>query len=340
MPLDLWLFIGTLVALLLVGLPAIRARVWIPERLEIEDVDPATMSAAARGHFEERDGALQLAGYAPVATFRATNLQGANLNRLYQSRDGSGTAVATAMTSDTGPFSQHYVELSQTFTDGSVLTSRNAKVTSVFDPLPDHVIQELAAVDDVRELRRLHDARMVRLGKRPERRRSPAELLEEGCARHERFCRVQEERGLLRRAPTGGRYHMTIWTGLRGTKNFLDPFADGFRLRRFAVGVCIGLGLPLAGVLWLGPAALESALLEGLPEIAVVASVQLLLVALSGAVVGWMFPAKTFLWSFLFGYPLVRFAGGPAWLALLSFFVMGIVAHRVSLFMEERARIA
>ena len=332
MGIDVWLLLITVGALFVVGIPVIRATVSLPSRLEYQDVPDAELNDRQRRFFERYDHDLDSLGFEVVRTFRVVNLQGFNLNRLYRSRNDSTLAMATALRShvEESPGAQNYLEFIDDFRDGTILTTRNTQLPSLFPPLPGQVVQERWRVQSTRELKREHDTRRASIPSPPNHRASLEEIFERQDQEHLRFCQVHAEGGLLHSDPSRATYRATTRLALKGIASYLNPIDREFRVWRLLVGVLLGSGLPMTG-LQLG----QELSLPGWGS-----DVPILAFTLAGAAIGSVFSGKHIFWSFLLGYLPVRMAGGLGVPTLLGTLVMGAVSTWIDQWRERRRVIA
>lgn len=110
-----------------------------------------------------------------------------------------------------------------------------------------------------------------------------------------------------------------------------------FSLGRFALGLLVGAGLPVLGVL----AAERGEVARWAEAVGATAGVGSWIVlglgfTLGGAAVGALFTTKSFVWALLLGYVPIRLLGGDLGLELVLVLWMGVVAERVSAFVERR----
>lgn len=337
-PADLLIFAVTVLGFVTIGLALIVRRVFVPRRVVFEAVAEADLTPAQRSYFDALDAELAALGYRPGGTRRATNMQGPAMLRLYLNPTDPAIVTANLMTSQAATGNQqaaNYLEIVTQHRDGAILSTRNADVSDVLERLPDHVVVERRGLTDVARLKQVHDATAAEmLAHEPIHRR--AEEFEAAFnEHHERWCSHLLERGQLRPdADDPELLRPSVATGLRGIANFLNPLADNFTPARFALGAVAGLALPVAGLLWLeGPGAAllgSQAAAGGLGSDVAAIVVLAALLAVSGATVGFVFEAKSFIWSFLFSYVLLRLAS-PAgfWLTLALAAWSGAVADLV-----------
>ena len=170
----------------------------------------------------------------------------------------------------------------------------------------------------------------------------PDEMFDRLREHHRRWTEHQLERRTLRLGETGQWLHATVRTALRGIRNFINPFADNFTLARFLISIVLGFGVPCLGLVALaGPLApsITYVSVETGLDASLIESISLgLMLTVTGAVVGGLFTAKSFIWTFLLAYVPLRLLGpaglAPLWLSLWTGFVADWVARR-----RERARV-
>ncbi len=227
---------------------------------------------------------------------------------------------------------QNYVEWITKYTDGTVLTTLNAALSEVFDRMPHQLRQRFPGVTDPTRLKTQHDRRAADLLARQPLFAHGRDLLEEYRGFHRRWCAFQESRGLLRHDAEAGGCRVTRRLAWRGVLNYLNPLADNFSLRRFLPAICVGTGLP-AMALWITGDHARLALLAqaaGLPASWAALGLLLAATTIAGAVVGWLFEGKSFVWGLLLGYLPVRLLGGLAGTGIASVLWLGFVADRIS----------
>lgn len=334
-PTDVALFLAAVAGFFLVGLPLIVGRVRVPRRVVFEPVPEAELTPGQAAYFARLDAELAELYYRPTGTRRATNLQGRALVRFYLSAADPAVILMNLMASGVEGAGEHpmnYLEIVTRYADGTVLGTRNAEISEVLDTLPGHFIQERKGLRAAAQLKAVHDRRAAEL-----LQHEPLYLSADDFERvfdefHERWCRHQLERGLLVAvASDPSSLRPTLRTGLRGIANFLNPLADNFSWPRLAAGLLVGIALPAAAALWLagpGGAQVERvAAATGLSPLHCTLAGFALLLTLTGAVVGWLFTGKAFVWSFLLSYLVLRLAGPLAIgaTALLSLWA-GVVA--------------
>jgi hypothetical protein len=244
---------------------------------------------------------------------------------------------AAAVIDENAISGQNYLEWTTEFHDGTTLMTRNVELSSPFDRMPHQIVDDWIGQRDPLALKARHVAHVAKLLDRHPRHPHGRDLLAEFRDFHERWCAFQESRGLLVPA-AAGRHHASVKTALRGVAFFLNPLADNFTLGRFAAAVGIGLGLPLLVTWWIDPSALwRPAGLPPLPMALPFARLPALALAYAaaGAVVGYLFTGKAFIWAALLGYVVLRLTGVTGAELLLAPW-MGLVAERVGGYRARR----
>jgi hypothetical protein len=320
LPPDVILFLIIVAGFFVIGLPLITKRVWMPERLDVEDVPESALEDRQRLYFNDLDAELSVSGYAPARTYRVTNLQGFNLVRTYLSPVAPEVVHAFLLRDEVEPgappTAMNYLEVSTRYADGTTASTRNGELSSVFPEPPSHELIVRRLVRRPGELVKAHRRRTE-----GHRIREPVHLravdLEQHIADfHHRWTSFQKARGRLKADPVGGVLRPTVKTGLVGIANYLNPLADNLTPFRLAAALVFGLGLPLAGVLllndWAGFSTTRAAAALGIqPGVLRWAGLALLFSVL-GAVTGWLFESKAFIWTFLLAWLPLRIAGALA----------------------------
>jgi hypothetical protein len=333
LPPELWILGVVLGLALVVGVPAIRYGVWLPRELEFEILPDHALTGAQLAHYQRLDVRLAASGYTPRFNFTVTNMQGATLSRVYLCDHDAAVLGAHCLRGhaafdESTPGGQNYLEWITKYQDGATLTTRNAELSDLFDRMPHQVRQVCIGVVDPLALKARHDRKAAELLARGPLYAHGRDLLAEFQDFHRRFCAFQESRGLLV-AGAGGRCHPTVKTALRGVWNYFDPLADNFTLPRFLLAVVLGAGLPALATWLTTPGAVHRP--AGLPVLAVEPALRLatlgLVYAAAGAVVGWVFTGKAFIWAALLGYLPLRLLTPHPGAELLLAFEMGLVAE-------------
>jgi hypothetical protein len=345
---DLVLFAVSVVAFLAIGLPLITRQVFIPAVVEFDRIADHELSPEQSFHFARLDVEMLELGYRPAGTRRPTNMQGDALVRLYFSAVDPAVISANLITAKVpvgNEQSADYLEIVTQFRDGTTLSTRNAEISDVLDRLPDHILVERRGLPDAARLKKEHDARAAELLAHDPIHRRPEEFETAFNEHHRRWCDHLLERGLVRRSPENPEIlRPTVKTGLRGILNFINPLADNFTPVRFLTGAVFGLIAPACGILWIrGPGALvvaRAAAALGLAGDTGSVIALAIVVGISGAVVGLVFVEKSFIWSFVFTYVLLRLIAPTGFLATVALCVWaGALADRAGRWRQRRRRL-
>jgi len=316
-PGDVAIFAIAVVAFFVVGLPLITRKVSVPTRVEFEDVPEHDLTPAQTQYFSALDPEMHEFGYRPTINRRPTNMQGRALIRTYFSDADPAIIMMNLMTSEVeGSAEQpmNYLEIVTRYGDGTVLSTRNAEISEVLEPVPGHIIQERRGLRGRASLKEAHDRKAEELLVRGPTYSRPEDFEAVFHEFHERWCRHQVDRGLL--VPVTDdpdRLRPTVKAGLRGIANYLNPLADNFTLPRFLTALLFGLVVPVLTILWLtGPGAFVISRLASAtgftPTTCVIACLAVMLTVV-GVVVGLLFVTKAFVWCFLLTYALLRLVG-------------------------------
>jgi hypothetical protein len=306
-PVDVAIFGIAVVAFFVVGLPLITRKVSVPTRVEFEDVPEHDLSPAQTQYFAVLDPKMHELGYRPTINRRPTNMQGRALIRTYFSDADPAIVMMNLMTSEIeGSPEQpmNYLEIITRYGDGTILSTRNAEISEVLEPVPGHLIQERRGLREPAPLKAAHDRRAEELLVRGPTYSRPEDFEPVFHEFHERWCRHQVERGLLvPRDDDPERLRPTVKAGLRGIANYLNPLADNFTLPRFLIALVVGLTGPGAFVI----TRLASA--TGFAPLTCVIACLAVLLSLVGVIVGLLFATKAFIWCFLLTYVILRLIG-------------------------------
>ena len=316
-PGDVAIFAIAVVAFFVVGLPLITRKVSVPIRVEFEEVPENDLMPGQTKYFAVLDPKMHELGYRPTINRRPTNMQGRALIRTYFSDVDPAVFMMNLMTSELeGSPEQpmNYLEIVTRYGDGTILSTRNAEISEVLEPLPGHIIQERRGLREPGPLKAEHDRKAKELLVRGPTYSRPEDFETAFHEFHERWCRHQVNRRLL--VPITDdpeRLRPTVKTGLRGIANYLNPLADNFTLPRFLTALLFGLVVPVLTILWLiGPGAFVISRLASAtgfaPTTCVIACLAIML-SVVGVVVGLIFVTKAFIWCFLLTYVLLRLVG-------------------------------
>jgi hypothetical protein len=306
---DTSYFVIVVIMMLVLGLPLIASRVWLPAKLQFEDVPAQKWTPGQAVFFQETDSKLSPQGFHPLATFRVANLQGTNLNRAYGNSSDPARILVTLMSGPGGQITNNYTEIISKYQDDTILSTKNSNVSTMFDSLPGRIAQSFPAIRDLEELKQRHDAKAATLVARGPSYRDAAKFFDEFQDYHRRFCEFQQSHRLLKFDQKAGVYRPTVWTGLRGIRNFLNPLADNFTWARFAAVVLFAAVLPVVVI------SRSATIVDWLRSRTGLDPGNALMVALgsaftlAGGVVGYLFKQKSFIWALLLGYLPSRLLG-------------------------------
>jgi hypothetical protein len=347
-PPDLVVFLISVTVFFVIGLPLFTRTFSLPSRVEFEAIAENDLSPEQSRYFAALDGALSTLNYLPKGNWKPTNMTGRALLRLYFNPVDPAIVTVNLLTTDASngaDVSMNYIEIVTKYRDGTILSTRNADVSDVLDRLPGHVVIERRGLRDPARLKLVHDSKSAELLTGDPIHLRPEEFEEAFNDHHRRWCAHLLDRGYLRPdSDDPETLRPTVKTGIRGIINFINPLADNFTAVRFLLGLLFGLAAPGAGLVWLrGPGAdlvAGTALSLGLdPRLVLTLSMGLLL-TLSGVVVGLIFGGKSFIWSFLFTYVLLRLIASTGLIATAVLCVWtAVVADQTSRWRQAKDRL-
>lgn len=330
---DLVIFFYT-AGKILFSLPRLRRNATkIPLRYAIENAPDGSLTEAQARYLAPFDKKLAAMNYFPVCTYRVDNCH-SNLLRQYGNpvetsrcivlihelgvrREGRRSVVNTCLMS-----------FHTRFSDDRILTTRNRKL-SVLDCPPFQIVQEYPQLDDPAELKRLHDVRAQSMGCPVAPPADLAGIFKDLQSEHERFSLYRVASGTLRLLPDGGGYVATDKTFWRGIRNYLNPFAHSFSIRRFLPAALLAAALPALAFLYFAPAAAQAARNIGFPPTLAAEAVIIACYLVAGAIIGYVLERQTFVWVFLLTYVSVRLFGAKLGPLPYSAFA-GSVAYSVA----------
>jgi hypothetical protein len=223
------------------------------------------------------------------------------------------------------------------FTDDTILTTRNMKLKSVLDRPPYQTVQEYPQLDDPAEMKRRHDARAQGMGCPVAPPADMASIFKDLQSEHERSCAYQLATGAYRPLPGGTSYAIGDKVHWRGIRNYLNPFAHRFSVRRFLPAALIAAALPVFGVLEFSPAMAEAARRVGFSPVVAAEAVTLACYLVAGAIIGYVLERQTFVWVFLLTYVSVHIFAGTASLGPIPYSAFaGSVAYSVAMAKKRR----
>jgi hypothetical protein len=343
LPPEIWILAVVLAGITFVAVPAIVRGSFLPRDLEVEVVPDEALSESQHRYFQRLDAHLAALGYSPVSNFVATNLQGDNLTRYYRSDHDPAILGASCLrgvnfVDENARGAVNYGEWITKYEDGSSLNTLNSPVSDLFDLMPHQIRQRFPGLTDLAQLKGRHDRKAALLLPRHPRFAHGRDIVAEWETFHRDWCEFQASRGLLRHEPEAGGYRVAPRAAWRGVLNFLNPLADNFSLPRFLAGVVLGAGLPIVTLLLLRDPAVLTFLSNRFGSASAFLPLGLSLVAfaLAGAVVGWVFEGKCFVWSLVLGYVPLRIVGSALGMGIVLCLVMGFVADRVSWIRSRR----
>lgn len=347
MPLDLQLFLVTVFFVFFQGVPRILKRVKMPVRLNFVQVSESSFNEKQKKHYGELDEKMADLGFAPVLNYRITNLPGPNISRCYLSAmDPARMNAVLLLGSSTqkNPIQVIYLEIVTNFKDETSLNTINSDTTSIFDLLPGRIRQKLPGIKDPAELKRRHDLKVEELKDKGLVWVKKDDILPRHEKYHQLFCDYQVQRGLLRLEPGADYYNQTLKTALRGVRNYLNPFDKSFLWRNFFWALAGGVVVPILGIYFTTPIVECAHQATGWNIINLTWILDILLYAFGGAVVGYVFARRVFVWGFILAYfpfriltllGLISFDARFIYLSLL----LTSVATEVSHWRSKRERV-
>jgi hypothetical protein len=306
---DTLVFFYAVGKILFLGLPRLRrnARA-VPYAYDIQQIDPAALSAAQTKYLAPYDEQLAALNFRQVCTYRIANF-GYNLQRNYVAPDQTSRCVVLIyerplqVIGKPSVSSLCVMSFHTRFIDSTVLTTRNMHL-SAFEQPPYHIVQEFPGVSAA-ELKRRHDSRAASMGHAVPPPADPASTFQDIQDEHLRFNEYQLAQGMVKLSSDGKCFVQTDKLFWRSIRNYLNPFAYRFSLRRFVPAGILAMILPLLA-LAIAPAVAQAARGIGFPAELARQSVILAGYFLAGAVLGYVLERKTFIWVFLLTYIGVR----------------------------------
>jgi hypothetical protein len=347
MPLDLTLFLFSILFMFFQGIPRVMRRVKMPAKLYFVQMSDDEFTEKQKKYYGESDAKMASLGFTPVLNYKVPNLPGPNISRCYLSTlDPARINSILLLGSRTqeNPIQIIYTEIVTNFTDETSLTTMNANSNTLFDPLPGRLRQKFPSLKDPIELKRQHDLKTAEFKEKNPIFIKKEDILVRHEKYHQQFCDYQVQRGLLRAVPGTDYYDVTFKTALRAVFHQINPFDQTFLWRNFFLAFVGAVVLPWMGALY-GPAILEP--LHQLTQwnMEILGGLYYFFIySLGGAIVGYVFSRKVFIWGFILAYfPLRVFSilgliGSGPYLAIFSLWLTS-VAHEVSLWRRKRERI-
>jgi hypothetical protein len=320
------IFIAIFIAILLViGIPAILAKVRLPADFSTQELSDLELSPAAREFFQQVDASAQAIYFRPFKNFTIPGFAQKNEHRIYLSGDNAHALLATAMTMQNRV--TRVLEFATRFQDDTEADTGNAPVSLLFEKPPWQDAKRYPGLYDLAKLQGYHLERVQKkiaqgVGPKPI---AEAQVMLEIERSQVRSCQYQVEKGILKKDQAAGVYRATPKIALRGVWAFLNPLADDFNPVRFLIGAGGALVLAAAWAMLVQNTGLEEILRNYLPALS---DVRLKFAAyapgfvLAGLLAGWQFPQKGFLWAFLVSLPALYFMPGdlpyPLYFSLLA----------------------
>ena len=198
---DLVVFLYTASKIAFGSIPRLRRNVpKVPARYQIENVPLGSLTEAQTRYFAPYDKKLDAMNYWPVCTYRITNY-GHCLLRQYVNPSETSRGVliyelasTSTVAAPSGIIARRH---STSVQRRSHLTTRNAKLKTIFDRPPYQVVQECPQVSEPSEMKCIHDTRAQTMGCPGTPLSDPVSILKDVQSEHERFTAHQ-----LSTAPT------------------------------------------------------------------------------------------------------------------------------------------
>jgi hypothetical protein len=305
----------------------------IPARYEREVIEESALTGQQKSYFAPLDTQLAALNYRPFCTFRVANY-GSNLLREYLNPADPANCtvmvveVHTSVKGLQATRGSQVVSFTTRFGNGKWLTTRNMELKSVMDNPDYRIVQECRNVTSVAELKKKHDAYAATLGTPISPPRDVESLFEEYEMDNQRMFVYQVQRGILQFNPQANNYSLTDKAFNRGIRNFFNPFAKRFSVTKALFSLLIAAVIPLYGILKLAPLVTER--LGPAPAVGIDPSMLgiVLCYALTGAVLGFLTEAQSYVWVVLITYIPAHLVAGST----LGRFPYSTVAFAVSYF--------
>jgi hypothetical protein len=309
---DLFVFLYTASKIAFGSLPRLRrSSPDVPARYQITNVPANFLTEAQARYLAPYDEKLAAMNYWPVCTYRIDNYGHCLLRQYVNPSETSRCVVSIielALKVDGRRAASNTCTLSfhTRFTDDTILTTRNMKLKTILDRPPYQIVQECPRISEPSEMKRRHDARAQTMGCPVAPLSDPERIFKDVQSEHERFSAYQLSTGAYRPLPGGNSYALADKAHWRGIRNFLNPFAHRFSLRRFLPTALIAAALPVFAFLYLAPAVAEAARNIGFPPFLAAEAVILACYLVAGTLIGYVLERHTFIWVFLLTYLSVR----------------------------------
>ncbi len=313
---DLLVFLYTTGKIVFASMPRLRRNAAkVPAHYQIDEISPSSLTEAQARYFAPYDEKLAAMNYRPVCTYRVSNY-GHNLLRNYVNPMEPSRCVimihelALKIKGKPSPANSCTMSFHTRFTDANLLTTRNMRIKSVLDRPPYQVVQERPGITEPAEMKREHDKRAATMGCPVPPPSDPSGTFKDVQSEHVRFSEYQLAQGTYRLSDDGMSYSIADKAHWRGIRNYLNPFAHRFSVRRFLPAALVAMALPLSAVTKLAPSAADAARNLGFPPLAAAGAATLACYMIAGALIGYVLERQTFVWVFLLTYLSVRvFAG-------------------------------
>jgi len=333
---DLFVFLYTTGKIVFASMPRLRgSALKVPTHYQIEQIDPARLTEAQARYFAPYDEKLAAMNYWPVCTYRVSNY-GHNLMRNYVNPMETSRCVimihelALKINGKEALTNSCTVSFHTRFSDATILTTRNLPIKTILDRPPYQVVQERPGITEPVEMKCEHDQRAASMGCPAPPPADAPSTFKDVQSEHVRFSEYQLSQGIYNLNADGQSYSITDKAHWRGIRNFLNPFAHRFSIRRFLPAASVATVLPLFAIIKFAPAAADAARNIGFPPVTAAEAVILASYLIAGAIIGYVLERQTFVWVFLLTYLSVRiFAGGHLGPVPYSAFA-GSVAYSVA----------
>jgi hypothetical protein len=330
-------FLWTTVVVLFGSKPQLRKNTApIPAHYKREVIEESALTDAQKKYFAPVDAQLAALNYRPFCTFRVANY-GSNLLREYLNPADPANCTVTVVEVQTNVKGMQSTRGSQVvsfttrFGDGKWLTTRSMELKSVMDHPDYRIIQECRNVTSLAELKKKHDAYAAKLGAPVSSPRDVQTLFEEYEMDNQRMFAYQVQRGILQFNPQQDNYSLTDKAFNRGIRNFFNPFAKRFSIASALFSLLVAAVLPLYGIFKLAPEVSER--LGPIPVAGMnPATLAIALCyALTGAILGFLTEAQSYVWIVLITYIPAHLVAGST----LGRFPYSSLAFAVSYFVAR-----
>src|SRR5579863_450657 len=308
---DLFLLAGS-VASVFSSMPRLRSlpTSHVPVRYDLQEVRSENLTEVQSRYFAPYDEKLAAMNYQPVCTCRIANY-GHNLIRYYV--DSVDTARCVVMVNEVSVGGDKPYQITScttsfhtSFTDGTILTTRNMERKSIFDQPSYEVVQECPGLTDLAEMKRKHDGKAATMGQPVAPPADVKSVFEDLQSEHRRFSDFYLDKGDLSLEIGADSYSITDKLYSRAIWNHLNPFAQNLSMRQFLPAALVAIALPLAAIKILAPVVAHFAMTRGLPSFAAGRLAVLACFLLAGAAFGYLVQNNAFLWALVLTYLAFR----------------------------------